>query len=199
VERRILIWMVPVGANLSLLKLPYDIVLSLESNVNSKNIFNITEIKDNYGNREFYYLIEQFVDKHRKEASICKSCRDFISENKLPTYCIASGYDFGNLNSIDLPQLNYIEKSIISPYRRYDKIFKLVANKNFSNDSLQSALKGQIFHIEHDGPEKIAEVLPNIGGTDSIMITFVGTANQWAREFKRLRKSKEFVVSGNLD
>jgi hypothetical protein len=73
-------------------------------------------------------LHRELVDIYRYEAKVCKHCRTEISKGKLPEYSIANGYNFANATRLNLPELNDIEKALISPYRRYSKLYKVRAS-----------------------------------------------------------------------
>jgi hypothetical protein len=140
-------------------------------------------------------LHPEFVDTQNLTASICTKCRASITKHTKPKYSVANGYDFGRLDLLGLPELNDVEKAVISPFRRYDKMFKLVSSVGLSSSTRQTALTGHIFHVQHDGIQEVVRALPNLRAVDSIQITFVGTSSEWRSVSSRLVRNKEFTVS----
>ena len=70
------------------------------------------------------------------------------------TYCIAEGYDFGQLDPGVIPPLSILESIMISQYVFYGTLVKLNAWRGIR----QNALKGHIIAFKHTGPNAINRV-----------------------------------------
>jgi hypothetical protein len=58
-----------------------------------------------FGCDSYFHLHEEFVQKEACTANACKGCRESLRKNKLPVYCLASGYDFGSLKQLGTDDL----------------------------------------------------------------------------------------------
>jgi hypothetical protein len=109
---------------------------------------------------------------------ICNYCLECLQKQNLPKFCLANGYDFGDWTKLHLPTLNDAEKLAISLYRPFGKIIKLVAPQGLGTEAQQTALRGHIIHIPHDGPEILAQEVPRRNLADSIQVMFIGSRDQ---------------------
>jgi len=100
---------------------------------------------------------------------------------KLPKYCIAAGFDYGDARRLpkglyDVP-LNQIETSTVSYQRGYGSFIKL-------KPSLQphTSSEGHVIHFSHDAPDAATAALstsvPNLSALDMINIVFMGTRDE---------------------
>ena len=64
-------------------------------------------------------ILSDRSDESTAEVYICSSCSSSIFASKIPKYCIASGYDFGNLKQLNLPKLSLSEEVLISKNVQY--------------------------------------------------------------------------------
>ena len=58
------------------------------------------------------------------------TCKEAVDSNKIPTYSIANGVDYGDALALDLDQLTIPEQYLIALGRVYGTVLKLTGNQN---------------------------------------------------------------------
>ena len=80
-------------------------------------------------NDQYYNLISRFVDCNATTgnftATLCMTCKETVDSNKIPTYSIANGVDYGDALALDLDQLTIPEQYLIALGRVYGTVLKL--------------------------------------------------------------------------
>jgi hypothetical protein len=143
-------------------------------------------------NGTYYYLHREFVrlsaDNGDETATLCKSCLDDTSKNKIPKFSIAAGVDFGNPGRVDLPFLTLAEQYVIAQGRLYVSVIKLSGRQASER---QAAMKGHVITFPQTTSliaEEVARsrvlrgngIYPRIDDIQKyIAVAFVGSRQQW--------------------
>ena len=99
------------------------------------------------------------------EANACPDCLSSIETKQVPVYSLANGFDF---NISNLPELNILEKHLISKNILFGNILRLSLD---CTNSEQPALKGHILSVPHDGIA-IGQLLPRSDLATYLTIVF---------------------------
>ena len=116
-----------------------------------------------------------------EDAPVCGPCKSHLlptKSNKKPTkppHSIASGKNFGRQH--DMPALTDLEHRMVARVRSTVNTVKLVPAGNGA--ASQWGIRGHTIWIPHEGPEKLAERLPNLEGLRGTKVIFVVKASQW--------------------
>jgi hypothetical protein len=129
------------------------------------------------------YLRKRKRQDARKKKSTQDNERSIINK----TYCIAEGYDFGNL--VGCPDLSMLEKILLAQYIFFGTLVKLNGWKGIK----QNALRGHVIAFSHSGPNAINKVTHLLFPwfqieeiLDCIKVSFVGPSGVADRCLKAL-------------
>lgn len=143
-------------------------------------------------------LTGESLDVMVHRARVCRKCHTaFVKEKRVPAMSLADGVNLGNPQRIGLEPLNMIERTLIAQMRTDLQIVKCNAPDKYTraDSSYQSGLRGHVITFPHDGPEVLADSLPNIkGAMESIKVVFVGPDNMEERFRKSVLASGRFRV-----
>ena len=98
-----------------------------------------------------YMLYNEFIhyeDNKIINATFCNYCCNKIKEQKRPEYSLANGFDYGNINNLQLPKLSFFETLVISTVIIYSYVIKLITPSSINNsntcDLRMSAIQGHV-------------------------------------------------------
>ena len=129
-------------------------------------------------------------DEENTETVLCNDCfQAVIQQNKVPTYSLASGIDYGNADRIFLPRLTLAEEHVIAFARVFIVVIKL---SGYQDAERQSGKLGHAIAFPQYGEHLEEEIkkrrrdrtnrkYPYINDFyDALNIVFVGSHSQWA-------------------
>ena len=129
-------------------------------------------------NSEVYLLHSKAIQEDGEEpmVDVCVDCALVLHRSKLPKYCVATGFDYGDTTAIGLPPLSIAERKLIALNITLIHLLKLALG--------QPALKGHLVAFPHDGQQVVAthlqqrRTLPNLNLSSTLMVVIVGSAKE---------------------
>ena len=115
------------------------------------------------------------------------TCKETVDSNKIPTYSIANGVDYGDALALDLDQLTIPEQYLIALGRVYGTVLKLTGNQN---EERQAAFTGHVITFPQPSDVLLAEIAklnsnvmdcyPKVDDLAKFLsIVFMGARQQW--------------------
>ena len=142
-------------------------------------------------NDQYYNLISRFVDCNPTSgistATLCMTCKEALDSNKIPTYSLANGVDYGDALALGLEELTIPEQYLVALGRVYGTVLKLTGNQN---EERQAAFTGHVITFPQPSEILLAEIAklnsnsidsyPNVTNLQKfVSVVFVGARQQW--------------------
>ncbi|GFH50424.1 hypothetical protein CTEN210_06900 [Chaetoceros tenuissimus] len=159
-------------------------------------LYSRYETEDSNGQYALYYLHPEFVeiDENKKEwIQICTGCYSDLKQNIVPSFSIAKGIDFGDLNRCNLTCPNNIETMCTAMYRLFIKIVRIkesLITKKMSGHAICMQQDDITYNRRDNSQWHILDLLrdnifilflsPN-GDTDKMMDWFYGSSEMKIR------------------
>jgi hypothetical protein len=155
------------------------------------------------GTRMCYHLHPELVHTNKQgnpATMLCSTCHNkILKKHKVPPLWVANGVDFGYFKRIpQLTEPNLHEQLVLSQYRLFQVILKIVPNYKYQQNYTRYDIKANAILFLQDAPKQIhdmiesSEYLTNLfriymldekGAADRMAMKFFGTTKLLARGY----------------